>query len=151
VDDEERQALQAEGLDPDDPAVVAAIDMMRWELSLNARACWRPHERLRVPGVFFTPGWQSILTATVPVGGTLGGVVATQLFNLRKTRIDADTKRQDRQHERAFDYEQRVWQAKNDALKRLISACRFVKLRAQLTGAENTDENYRRNQQNPDR
>src|SRR6516225_3305143 len=27
------QALRAEGLDPDDPAVVAAIDMVRWELS----------------------------------------------------------------------------------------------------------------------
>jgi hypothetical protein len=30
----ERQAIRAEGLDPDDPAVVAAIDMVRWELSL---------------------------------------------------------------------------------------------------------------------
>ena len=28
------QALRAEGFDPDDPAVVAAIDMVRWELSL---------------------------------------------------------------------------------------------------------------------
>ena len=27
VDDDERQALQAEGLDPDDPAVIAAIDL----------------------------------------------------------------------------------------------------------------------------
>jgi hypothetical protein len=35
VDDEERQALQAEGLDPDDPAVIAAIDVVRWELSLG--------------------------------------------------------------------------------------------------------------------
>jgi hypothetical protein len=34
VDDEGAQALRAEGLDPDDPAVVAAIDMVRWELSL---------------------------------------------------------------------------------------------------------------------
>ena len=34
VDDEERQALQAEGLDPEDPAVVAALDLVRWELSL---------------------------------------------------------------------------------------------------------------------
>lgn len=31
--DDERQALTAEGLDPDNPAVVAAIDMVRWELS----------------------------------------------------------------------------------------------------------------------
>ena len=26
--------MRAEGYDPDDPAVVAAIDMVRWELSL---------------------------------------------------------------------------------------------------------------------
>jgi hypothetical protein len=32
--------LLAEGLDPDDPAVIAALDLVRWELSL-----------LRVPGV----------------------------------------------------------------------------------------------------
>jgi hypothetical protein len=32
VDDDERQALQAENLDPDDPAVIAAIDLVRWEL-----------------------------------------------------------------------------------------------------------------------
>jgi hypothetical protein len=35
VDDDERQALQAEGLDPDDAAVAAAIDLVRWELSLG--------------------------------------------------------------------------------------------------------------------
>jgi hypothetical protein len=28
--------LRAEGLDPDDPEVIAAIDMVRWELSLRA-------------------------------------------------------------------------------------------------------------------
>jgi len=28
VDDDERQALQAEGLDPNDPAVIAAIDLV---------------------------------------------------------------------------------------------------------------------------
>jgi hypothetical protein len=33
VDGVEREALSAEGLDPDDSAVVAAIDMVRWELS----------------------------------------------------------------------------------------------------------------------
>jgi hypothetical protein len=38
VDDDERKALQAKGLDHDDPAVIAAIDLMRWELSL-ARRC----------------------------------------------------------------------------------------------------------------
>jgi hypothetical protein len=40
VDAEEAQAVRAEGLDPDDPAVVVALDLVRWELSL-----------LRVPGV----------------------------------------------------------------------------------------------------
>jgi hypothetical protein len=35
VDEDERQALQAEGLDPDYPAVIAAIDLVRWELSLG--------------------------------------------------------------------------------------------------------------------
>jgi hypothetical protein len=34
MDDEERQALRADGLDPDSPAVVATIDLVRWELSL---------------------------------------------------------------------------------------------------------------------
>lgn len=35
MDDEERQALRAEGArNPDDLVVVAAIDMVRWELSL---------------------------------------------------------------------------------------------------------------------
>ncbi|BDY27530.1 hypothetical protein [Mycolicibacterium mageritense] len=30
----ERAAVRAEGLDPEDPAVVAAIDLVRWELSM---------------------------------------------------------------------------------------------------------------------
>jgi hypothetical protein len=29
MDDEDAQALRAEGLDPDDPAVIAAIDIVR--------------------------------------------------------------------------------------------------------------------------
>ena len=28
------QAVRAEGLNPDDPAVIAALDLVRWELSL---------------------------------------------------------------------------------------------------------------------
>jgi hypothetical protein len=35
MDDEDAQALRDEGLDPDDPAVIAAIDLVRWELSLG--------------------------------------------------------------------------------------------------------------------
>lgn len=34
MDAEERQALVNEGWDPDDSLVVAAIDLVRWELSL---------------------------------------------------------------------------------------------------------------------
>lgn len=34
MDDDEREAIRAEGSDPDDPAVVAAIDLVRWELEL---------------------------------------------------------------------------------------------------------------------
>jgi hypothetical protein len=33
MDDEDAQALGDEGLDLDDPAVIAAIDLVRWELS----------------------------------------------------------------------------------------------------------------------
>jgi hypothetical protein len=32
--------LLAEGLDPDDPAVIAAIDFVRWELSLVFAVDW---------------------------------------------------------------------------------------------------------------
>lgn len=34
MDAEEREALTAEGLDPDDPLVAAAVDLVRWELSM---------------------------------------------------------------------------------------------------------------------
>ncbi len=37
VDDGERQALRDEGLNPDDAALIAAIDLVRWELSLATR------------------------------------------------------------------------------------------------------------------
>jgi hypothetical protein len=37
MDNDEAQALRAEGLDPDDPAVRAAIDLVRWELSMLDR------------------------------------------------------------------------------------------------------------------
>ena len=102
--------------------------------------CYRGRERLTVLGVFYTPGWGAV----VMLSGTLGGVMVTQFVNTWNKRIDAKAKREDRQHERALDYEQRVWQAKSDALKRLISVCRFVKVQAQLAGADNTDENHRR-------
>lgn len=34
MDEQDRQVLLAEGLDPDDPRVIAAMDLVRWELSL---------------------------------------------------------------------------------------------------------------------
>ena len=34
MDEIELEAIRAEGHDPDDPAVVTAIDLVRWELSL---------------------------------------------------------------------------------------------------------------------
>jgi hypothetical protein len=34
MDDIEREAIRAEGFDPDDPTVVTAIDLVGWELSM---------------------------------------------------------------------------------------------------------------------
>jgi hypothetical protein len=36
MDEIERAAIRDEGYDPDDPAVAAATDIVRWELSLLA-------------------------------------------------------------------------------------------------------------------
>ena len=36
MDDDEREAIRAEGLDPDNPAVRAALELVRWELELLA-------------------------------------------------------------------------------------------------------------------
>ena len=42
MDSEEWLALIGEGLDPDDPAVMTALDMVRWELQLLGTATSRP-------------------------------------------------------------------------------------------------------------
>lgn len=34
MDPEEREALIDEGMDPDDPAVIEALELVRWELSM---------------------------------------------------------------------------------------------------------------------
>lgn len=34
MDDDEREAIRAEGFDSDDPAVLRAIDFVRWEIEL---------------------------------------------------------------------------------------------------------------------
>ena len=36
MDEVEREAVRAEGLDPDEPAVREALDVVRWELELLA-------------------------------------------------------------------------------------------------------------------
>jgi hypothetical protein len=36
MDNEEREAILAEGLNPDDPAVLGALDLVRWELEMLA-------------------------------------------------------------------------------------------------------------------
>jgi hypothetical protein len=37
MDETEREAVRAVGMDPDDPAVVAAMDFVAWELSMLGR------------------------------------------------------------------------------------------------------------------
>jgi hypothetical protein len=37
MDETEREAIRAEGLDANDPAVVTTIDLARWELSMLVR------------------------------------------------------------------------------------------------------------------
>ncbi|WP_156670155.1 hypothetical protein [Mycobacterium sp. E3305] len=49
MDEIEREAIRAEGRDPDDPAVVTAIDFARWTLSLHVGAqtlATNPHDFL---------------------------------------------------------------------------------------------------------
>lgn len=35
MDDDEREALRAEGLDPGDPGVRAALDLVRWDQEMD--------------------------------------------------------------------------------------------------------------------
>jgi hypothetical protein len=41
MDDIEREAIRAEGLDPDDPGVRTALDLVRWEMELVATSTLR--------------------------------------------------------------------------------------------------------------
>jgi hypothetical protein len=57
MDEAEREAIRAEGLDPDDPAVVTAIAFVRWELSMLGRSGHGRREDLwdidtRAPALF---------------------------------------------------------------------------------------------------
>jgi hypothetical protein len=80
------------------------------------------------------------LVATIVVPS----VIATATVAVWSKRIDASTKREDRQHEIALDVERRFGQDKINALKTLIAATQHVKWQAQLTGARNTNEALRR-------
>lgn len=71
-------------------------------------------------------------------------VVATATVAVWSKRIDARSKREDRQHEIVLEVERRFGQDKVNALKTLIAATQYVKWRAQLTGAPKTDESHRR-------
>lgn len=70
-----------------------------------------------------------ILIATIVVPSV--SVVSTAVVAIWSKVIDARSKGEDRTHERVLSYEGRVWQAKNDALRILITACRYVKSEAQ--------------------
>lgn len=82
------------------------------------------------------------LVATIVVPSV--SVIATATVAVWSKRIDASTKREDRQHEIALDVERRFGQDKINALKTLIAATQHVKWRAELTGARNTNEALRR-------
>ncbi|WP_210687327.1 hypothetical protein [Mycolicibacterium sp. GESEQ-9] len=54
MDAQQRQALVDQGCDPDDPAMIAAIDLVRWELSLlqlgpNGDGWWPPANQHQTP------------------------------------------------------------------------------------------------------
>ncbi|BBY91324.1 hypothetical protein MGALJ_09930 [Mycobacterium gallinarum] len=80
--------------------------------------------------------WSTFGTVVVPIVS----VLATATVAIWTKRIDAATRRDDRQHERALNFEDRVWQAKSDALRRLISACRSVKRKAQIAQRPGCEE-----------
>ena len=64
MDDDERQALRDEGLNPDDPAVIAAIDVVRWELSLALES---PHPPDGSPPSFLPVVGTKVITRRLPV------------------------------------------------------------------------------------
>jgi hypothetical protein len=76
----------------------------------------------------------------VPLGSVLITGVVTGGVAIWSKIIDARSKREDREHAEKLDYEGRAWKAKNEALRRLITACRFVKSQAQRTRFGSTDD-----------
>ncbi|OBB67782.1 MULTISPECIES: hypothetical protein [unclassified Mycobacterium] len=86
--------------------------------------------------------WETVLTTTlVPVAS----VLSTATVAVWTKRIDARTKREDRDHALVLDYEKRAGEDKKAVLKRLISATLHLKRGAEpLAGTEVTDESISR-------
>jgi hypothetical protein len=103
------------------------------DASQRRKTIWNPrrgrHRGRNVGGV----GLWEVVVPVVSVVVTGGVAIWSKV-------IDARTKREDRQHARALDYEGRVWKAKSDALRNLISACRAVKQRAGIYISEPNPE-----------
>ncbi|OBF96640.1 hypothetical protein A5773_12595 [Mycobacterium sp. 852014-52450_SCH5900713] len=86
--------------------------------------------------------WETVLTTTlVPVAS----VLSTATVAVWTKRIDARTKREDRDHALVLDYEKRAGEDKKAVLKLLISATLHLKRGAEpLVGAEVTEETISR-------
>src|ERR1700753_769366 len=81
--------------------------------------------------------WETLLSSSlVPVAS----VVSTATVAIWTKRIDARTKREDRDHQLVLDYEKRAGEDKKAVLKRLISATLYLKRGAEhLAGIEVTE------------
>jgi hypothetical protein len=81
--------------------------------------------------------WETLLSTTlVPVAS----VLSTATVAIWTKRIDARTKREDRDHQLVLDYEKRAGQEKSAVLKRLISSTLYLKRGAELlAGTEAAD------------
>ncbi|MEE6136426.1 hypothetical protein SKC41_08765 [Mycobacterium sp. 050128] len=86
--------------------------------------------------------WETLLSTTlVPVAS----VLSTATVAIWTKRIDAKTKREDRDHQLVLDYEKRAGEDKKAVLKRLISATLHLKRGAEpLAGTEVTEESISR-------
>jgi hypothetical protein len=81
--------------------------------------------------------WETLLSTTlVPVAS----VLSTATVAIWTKRIDARTKREDRDHQLVLDYEKRAGQEKSAVLKRLISSTLYLKRGAEpLPGTDVTE------------
>ncbi|MDT5118693.1 MAG: hypothetical protein QOE30_4432 [Mycobacterium sp.] len=86
--------------------------------------------------------WETLVATTlVPVAS----VLSTATVAVWTKRIDARTKREDRDHALVLDYEKRAGDDKKAVLKRLISATLYLKRGAEpLAGTEVTEESTSR-------